>query len=101
MWPERLAKRLIGIEPRACLRAFLADQRGASIIIIGLTLPVLVGAMGLAAEAGYWRQQYRSMQSAADAAAIAAATNGAATYASEAKAWPPSTAFRTETDKSR
>jgi hypothetical protein len=86
MWPKSLAKRLTSIEPRACLRAFLADQKGASIIIIGLTLPAIVGAVGLATEVGYWRMHQRDMQSAADAAAIAAATNGAATYDNEAKA---------------
>ena len=54
-------------------------------IIVALAMPVLVGTMGLAAEASYWYLHQRAMQNAADGAAIAAATNGTSTYASEAK----------------
>jgi Flp pilus assembly protein TadG len=68
------------------LRAFLGDEAGASIVAIGLTMPALIGAVGLAAEAGYWRLHHNAMQNAADAAAIAAATNASATYVGEAKA---------------
>ena len=32
------------------LRAFVGDDKGASIVIIELTMPALLGAMGLAAE---------------------------------------------------
>lgn len=50
-------------------------------------MPVLVGSMGLAAEASYWYVHQRGMQNAADAAAIAAATNGTSSgYAAEAQA---------------
>jgi hypothetical protein len=42
--------------------------------------------MGLAAEVSYWRLHQRAMQNAADAAAIAAATNGGSTYVAEAQA---------------
>lgn len=55
-------------------------------IIVGLTLPAMVGAMGLAAEISYWQLHHRAMQNAADAAAIAAATNGGVNYATEGKA---------------
>ena len=68
------------------LRAFARDERGASIVIIGLTLPAIIGAMALAAELSYWQQHHRALQNAADAAAIAAATNNGSSYASEAKA---------------
>jgi len=68
------------------LRAFLRNEDGASIIVIGLALPVLIGAMGLATEVSYWRLHHRAMQNAADAAAIAAATNGGSNYAAEGKA---------------
>ena len=76
MWRTFCTKRLMDsvFGLRSGLRAFAANEDGASIIVIGLTLPVLVGAMGLAAEVGYWRQHQRDMQNAADAAAIAAAT---------------------------
>src|SRR5579871_278147 len=68
------------------LRAFARDESGASIIVIGLSLPVIIGAMALAAELSYWQQHHRALQNAADAAAIAAATNNGSNYASEAKA---------------
>ena len=55
-------------------------------IIVALCLPALVGAMGLSAEVSYWYLRQRAMQNAADAAAIAAATNGTSGYAAEAKA---------------
>jgi Flp pilus assembly protein TadG len=67
-------------------RGFPGDQRGIVAVIVALAMPVLVGSMGLAAEASYWYVHKRGMQNAADAAAIAAATNGTATYAAEAQA---------------
>jgi Flp pilus assembly protein TadG len=68
------------------LGSFLANESGASIVVIGLTMPALIGAMGLAAEISYWQLHHRAMQNAADAAAIAAATNAEANYAAEANA---------------
>jgi Flp pilus assembly protein TadG len=68
------------------VRAFAANQSGAAMIIVALCLPALVGAMGLSAEVSYWYLRQRAMQNAADAAAIAAATNGTSGYAAEAKA---------------
>jgi Flp pilus assembly protein TadG len=69
-----------------CLKAFLGNQNGATIVTVGLTLPVLIGAMGLAVEISYWNLHHRAMQNAADAAVIAAATNGGSNYAAEGKA---------------
>jgi Flp pilus assembly protein TadG len=68
------------------VRRFIASERGASMVVVGLMLPALVGVMGLAAETSYWHLHHRAMQNAADAAAIAAATNGGANYATEGKA---------------
>jgi Flp pilus assembly protein TadG len=68
------------------LRAFARDESGASVVIIGLTLPAIIGAMALAAELSYWQQHHRALQNAADAAAIAAATNNGSSYDREAKA---------------
>jgi Flp pilus assembly protein TadG len=68
------------------VRAFAANQSGATMILVALSLPVLVGAMGLSAEVSYWYLRQRAMQNAADAAVIAAATNGTSSYAAEAKA---------------
>src|SRR6266436_5273430 len=67
-------------------RLFLRDQSGATIIVIGLAMPVLIGAMALAAEVTYWNLHNRAMQNAADAAAIAAATNNGSSYATESLA---------------
>jgi Flp pilus assembly protein TadG len=66
------------------LRRFSSDQRGVVVLLVALALPVLAGTMGLAAEISHWYLHQRSMQNAADAAAIAAATNGSSTYAAEA-----------------
>jgi Flp pilus assembly protein TadG len=65
---------------------FSGDRSGVVAVLVALALPVLVGSMGLAAEASYWYVHQRGMQNAADAAAIAAATNGTSTYAAEAQA---------------
>jgi len=67
------------------VEAFRGDERGVSIIAIALTMPVLIGGIGLATEISYWRLHHRAMQNAADSAAIAAATNNGASYAAEAQ----------------
>lgn len=67
------------------LRAFRKDERGASIVVVALAMPALIGAMGLAVEVSYWRVHHRAMQNAADSAAIAAATNNGPNYAAESK----------------
>ena len=48
------------------------DRRGAVAMIIALSVPVLFGALGLGIDAGVWYHAKRDLQSAADAAAIAA-----------------------------
>jgi len=75
-------------------RGFSGDRRGVVAVLVALALPVLVGSMGLAAEASYWYVHQRGMQNAADAAAIAAATNGTSTYAAEAQAAAAQDGFR-------
>jgi Flp pilus assembly protein TadG len=67
------------------LRNFRRDERGASIVVIALAAPVLIGGIGLATEISYWRLHHRAMQSAADSAAIAAATNNGSGYVAEAQ----------------
>ena len=74
--------------PRNWLRAlvkFRSDDRAAVAVIFALALPVVVGMLAFAVEGGIWTQSGRSMQNAADEAAIAAATNGTSTYDNEAK----------------
>jgi Flp pilus assembly protein TadG len=67
-------------------RAFLGNQNGAIAITAALLITALVGMTGLAVEVSYWYFYQRAMQNAADAAAIAAATNSTSSYANEAKA---------------
>jgi Flp pilus assembly protein TadG len=52
----------------------LAQRRATVALIVGLSAPALLGAAGLSVDIGYWFQQQESLQSAADAAALAAAT---------------------------
>ena len=68
------------------LRRLAADRRGNTLVLAALTLPVLLGALGLGIESASWFQAQRAMQNATDAAAIAAASNGTSGYAAEAKA---------------
>src|SRR5258705_6917861 len=62
------------------------DQRGTVSIIMGLLIVPLVGALGIGFEVSNWYMTGRGMKNAADAAALAAATNGGANYDVEAKA---------------
>src|SRR3974390_2654174 len=74
---EKFAHELMGLR---------ADQRGNIAVMMAFLLPVLVGFLGLGFEATEWYQDTRQMQNAADAAAIAAATNNSANYDIEAEA---------------
>jgi Flp pilus assembly protein TadG len=69
-------------------RRFYGDRSGVVVVLVALAMPVMAGAMGLAAETSYWYKHKRDMQNAADAAAIAAATgaNASTTYAAQAQA---------------
>jgi hypothetical protein len=62
------------------------DQRGTVAVIMGLLIVPLVGVLGVGFEVSNWYMNGRGMQNAADAAAIAAATNAGANYDVEAKA---------------
>jgi len=57
------------------LRSVLQDRSGAIAVYVGLMMPVLVGAAGLAVDLTSWYRAKRNIQSAADAAAYAAALN--------------------------
>lgn len=62
---------------RSCQRElsrFRADQSGAYLIIAGLLMPVLVGFVGFGTDATLWYYKHRTMQDAADSAALSAAT---------------------------
>src|SRR5258708_32840979 len=62
------------------------DQRGTVRVMMGFLIIPLVGALGIGFEVSSWYMNGRGMQNAADAAALAAATNGGANYDVEAKA---------------
>src|SRR5947207_11547864 len=62
------------------------DQRGTVSMVMGILIVPLVGALGIGFEVSNWYMSGRGMQNAADAAALAAATNGGANYDVEAKA---------------
>src|SRR5882757_9078375 len=68
------------------LRRLRADERGTVAVIMGVLIVPLVGALGLGFEVSNWYMTTRGMQNAADAAAIAAATNGGSNYDVEARA---------------
>ncbi|GLR66494.1 hypothetical protein GCM10010909_11740 [Acidocella aquatica] len=55
------------------LRGFLSNCRGTIALIIALAAPLLIAATALSVDAGFWYQQQDTLQSAADAAALAAA----------------------------
>jgi len=70
----RLKTLVAGIRTSAPSRvaAFRADTRGASMILVALTLPVVIGALGLGIDTGLWYLQKRKLQQAADSASLAA-----------------------------
>jgi len=55
------------------LGGVLRDNSGAAAVVMALTLPVVVGGLGLGTEVGYWYFNQRKVQSAADMAAYAGA----------------------------
>ena len=63
------------------------DERGQTIILVALSLPLLLGFIGIATDVGALFKDKRTMQTAADAAAIAAAQNlNYGTYVAAGKA---------------
>ena len=81
----------------AFARALFAGQRGTVAILIGLSMSVLIGAIALGTDVTYVMYKHRQMQTAADAAALAAAvalSKGYPTdYALEARAITASSGF--------
>ena len=60
---------------RKLLKRFLRDQSGNYIVIAAISMPMLIGGAGLGTEGGYWLYEHHLTQSAADSAAISAATS--------------------------
>jgi Flp pilus assembly protein TadG len=61
---------------KSLIRRFGRDQSGSYMIVAALTMPVLVGTASLGTEVGWWLYTHKNMQSAADSAAVSAATAG-------------------------
>jgi hypothetical protein len=55
------------------------------VLLVAFAMPALIGAVGLAAETSYWYLHKRAMQNAADAAAIAVASETTSSYAPDAR----------------
>jgi hypothetical protein len=62
---------------RACgtIARFKNDEAGSYLVVTALLLPALIGVVGLGTEGGLWYMRHSRMQSAADSAAVSAATN--------------------------
>src|SRR5258708_27618191 len=87
MSEESLARRQMALSSIwKHLHRLRADEGGAVSVMMGFLLIPLVGALGIGFEVSNWYLTARSMQNAADAAAIAAATNAGSNYDVEAKA---------------
>ena len=52
----------------------LRERKAGVALIIAIAAPLLIAATGLTVDLGYWYEQQEALQSAADAAALAAAT---------------------------
>ena len=59
--------------PIAKLKTYIFNREASSLPFIALSLPVVMGMVGLATDASLWMVQKRELQAAADAAAMAAA----------------------------
>lgn len=55
------------------VKRFTKDKRGATVLIFAISLPILIGFLGLGSEVGYWYVNQRNMQTAADFGAYTAA----------------------------
>lgn len=64
--------RLSGVSARSSRIAVLTGESGQALVMVGLSLSLLMGALALAIDVGFVRFQQARLQKAADAAAIAA-----------------------------
>lgn len=68
------------------LKKLWLDRCGNVLTIFAISLPLMIGGLGLSVEGANWYQTKRALQNAADEAVVAAATNNTSTYQSEARA---------------
>lgn len=74
-WTKRVGATLFNAD---LFGRFWRDTSGSYVIIGALMMPVLVGAVGLGTDYGLWVHTHQTAQSAADSAAVSAATDGKA-----------------------
>lgn len=55
------------------IRRLIADRSANTAIVFALSLPILIGCVGLGVETGFWYFKHRELQTAADVAAVAGA----------------------------
>jgi hypothetical protein len=55
------------------VKRFTKDRRGATVLVFALSLPIIIGFLGLGSEVSYWYVNQRNMQTAADFGAFTAA----------------------------
>ena len=76
------------------------DERGQTIILVALSLPLLLGFIGIATDVGALFKDKRTLQTAADAAAVAAALNlNYGTYVTAGKAASAANGFTDGTNR--
>ncbi len=78
--------RFVAQRATAVLEQFRHDRRGSTSILFALSMPMLIGGLGVGFEVTNWYMLQRGMQNAADAAVLAAASNAGANFAVEGKA---------------
>ena len=62
-----------GTAPAGLLSRFRNDESGAYLIVAALTMPFLIGTVGLATDVGLWLYKRQTLQGAADSAALSGA----------------------------
>src|ERR1700730_11002809 len=65
---------------------FRGNQRGTTVVLFALTMPMLIGGLGLGFDGPNWDMGPRGGQNAVDAAVLAAASNAGSNYDVEGKA---------------
>src|SRR3984893_10549208 len=84
--PPRALSATISSGLMAKAARFRKDRRGTAAILFALSMPMLIGGLGLGFEVSNGYMTQRGMQNAADAAVLAAASNAGSNYDVEGKA---------------
>src|SRR5205807_9194300 len=71
-------RRTVRQRPTPSVLRLLRDRRGATVVLIAIAFPAVIGVTALAVEVGFWYALKRQDQTAADAAALSGAYERAA-----------------------